>query len=47
MSRRYDPIEGFEYKWGYNYEIVVEKLKIGAPKADASSFNYRLKKTDK
>jgi hypothetical protein len=40
----YDSIEGFEYEWGYNYEIVVEKLKIEEPLADASSFRYRLKK---
>ena len=40
----YDPIEGFEYEWGYNYKIVVEKLKIEEPLADASSFRYRLKK---
>ncbi len=40
----YDQIEGFEYEWGYNYEIVVEKLKVEAPMADASSFSYRLKK---
>jgi hypothetical protein len=40
----YDPIEGFEYEWGYNFEIIVEKLNIGKPMADASSFSYRLKK---
>ncbi|MPR36282.1 DUF4377 domain-containing protein [Salmonirosea aquatica] len=40
----YDQIEGFVYEWGYNYEIVVEKLKTGEPMADASSFSYRLKK---
>ncbi|WP_373513158.1 DUF4377 domain-containing protein [Persicitalea sp.] len=40
----YDQIEGFAYEWGYNYEIAVEKIKIGEPMADASSFSYRLKK---
>ena len=40
----YDSIEGFNYEWGHNYEIEVEKLKIENPMADASSFSYRLKK---
>jgi len=40
----YDSIEGFEYEWGYNYEIVVEKIKIEEPMADASAFRYRLKR---
>ncbi len=40
----YDQIEGFAYEWGYEYEIVVEKVKIEQPMADGSSFSYRLKK---
>ena len=39
----YDAIEGFEYQWGYNYEIVVEQVEVKQPMADASSFSYRLK----
>ncbi|GHB62187.1 hypothetical protein GCM10007390_14930 [Persicitalea jodogahamensis] len=40
----YDSIDEFEYEWGYNYEIVVEKREIDEPMADGSSFRYRLKK---
>jgi len=40
----YDQIEGFEYQWGYNYTITVEKKVNNAPMADASSLNYKLKK---
>jgi hypothetical protein len=40
----YDQIEGFEYQWGYNYTISVEKEINKAPMADASSFKYKLKK---
>lgn len=40
----YHAIEGFEYEWGYNYELVVEKLKIAKPKADGPSIGFRLKK---
>jgi len=40
----YDQIEGFDYQWGYNYTIIVERKTNKAPMADASSFNYKLKK---
>ncbi len=40
----YSSIEGFHYEWGYNYELLVEKFTIAAPKADGSSLGYRLKK---
>jgi hypothetical protein len=40
----YDKIEGFNYVWGYNYTISVEKIPVNSPKADASSFRYQLKK---
>jgi len=40
----YSAIEGFEYEWGYNYELLVEQFEIKAPKADGSSIGFRLKK---
>jgi hypothetical protein len=40
----YSQIEGFDYQWGYNYTISVEKKMNKAPMADASSFTYRLRK---
>ncbi|MCK6692717.1 MAG: DUF4377 domain-containing protein [Thermoanaerobaculia bacterium] len=39
----YDEIEGFEYQWGYNYELLVEQVEVKQPMADASSVSYRLK----
>jgi heat shock protein HslJ len=33
-------IEGFDYKEGYEYEILVRKQTIDNPPADAPSFNY-------
>ena len=39
----YDEIEGFDYEWGYTYEIEVEQSPVKQPMADASSFSYRLK----
>lgn len=39
----YDEIEGFEYQWGYSYEVVVELVEVKQPMADASSVSYRLK----
>lgn len=39
----YDTIEGFEYEWGYDYEISVEKNTLERPMADASSNSYKLK----
>lgn len=38
----YNSIEGFEYEWGYNYTLLVEKRIIDKPMADASSFSFRL-----
>lgn len=43
----HDEIEGFEYQWGYNYVIGVEKIIKGKVMADASSFTYKLKKVYK
>jgi len=39
----YDAIEGFEYTWGYEYEISVEQKSVERPMADASSVTYKLK----
>ena len=40
----YDAIAGFEYEWGYNYTLLLTKTEIKNPAADASSFQYKLKK---
>jgi len=39
-------IEGFDYEWGYNYRLTVEKTELSQPMADASSVEYRLIKVD-
>lgn len=43
----YDEIEGFDYKWGYSYEISVEQKKKNNPPPGASSFSYLLKRVIK
>ncbi|WP_300440901.1 DUF4377 domain-containing protein [Christiangramia sp.] len=40
----YDDIDGFEFKPGYLYDIMVSKERIENPPADASSFKYKLEK---
>lgn len=40
----YQPIEGFEYEEGYEYEIVVTVEKVENPPADGSSLKYSLVK---
>lgn len=40
----HDEIEGFDYEWGFNYSIGVEKIIRKKAMADASSFTYKLKK---
>ena len=40
----YNSIEGFEYEWGYEFELLVSKSTIDNPPADGSSLNYRLVK---
>jgi hypothetical protein len=41
----YEGIKGFEYQWGYNYEISVQRKSVAKPLlADASSYTYELKK---
>lgn len=39
----YGSIEGFNYEEGYNYELLVEEIKVENPAADASSIRYVLK----
>src|SRR3712207_5967634 len=39
----YDPIEGFDYAWGYTYSIIVERTSRQTAPADASTFRYTLK----
>ena len=38
----YDAIEGFDYEWGFNYELSVSVTPIGSPLADGSSLRYTL-----
>ena len=38
----YDPIEGFDWVAGYEYEIVVEVETVDSPPADGSSLRYIL-----
>ncbi len=40
----YQPIQGFDYEAGYEYEIVVKVEKVENPPADASSLKYTLVK---
>jgi hypothetical protein len=39
-----DFIEGFNYEWGYVYELSVKKTQIKNPPADGSSVKYTLVK---
>lgn len=38
----YDHIEGFEFEWGYQYELRVLVTEVVDPPADASSLAYSL-----
>jgi len=38
----YDEIEGFEYEYGYVYDVSVKKKSVENPPQDASSINYIL-----
>ncbi len=38
----YTPIRGFDYRWGYNYELRVEVQKVRNPPADGSSRKINL-----
>lgn len=35
-------IDGFEYEWGYVYEVVVDVHEVSHPAADSSSVDYAL-----
>ena len=37
-----NPIEGFDYEWGYNYKVRVKIEEIDNPPEDASSLTYTL-----
>jgi heat shock protein HslJ len=39
----YDQIEGFKYEEGFTYELLVTKIPVPNPAADASSLRYELK----
>ncbi len=41
----YEVIEGFDYEWGYIYEIQVQKSMVKNPPADGSSLAYKWIKT--
>lgn len=38
----YGEIAGFDYRWGSEYEIIVEVTQVDNPPMDAPSENYRL-----
>lgn len=40
----YNGIEGFNYQPGFEYELIVEKIPVTNPPADAPSVRYRLTK---
>jgi len=40
--RFFDPIEGFRFEEGYWWRLVVERLTVTNPRADGSSYAYRL-----
>ncbi len=39
----YSEIEGFDFEWGFVYELVVEKQQVENPPQDGSSIRYILK----
>ncbi len=38
----YDPIQGFDYEPGFDYEINVSRIEIENPPVDASNYQYNL-----
>lgn len=38
----YDTIEGFDYQWGYDYELLVSVSSLSSPMSDASNLHYEL-----
>lgn len=43
----YSGIEGFDYQWGFEYELTIRLQKIPSPPADGSSIRYFLINIDK
>lgn len=39
----YDEIEGFDYQWGYQYELLIHQKKKENRMLDASEFRYELR----
>ena len=44
-SYMFDAVEGFEYRWGYSYDLRVAVRDVPDPPRDASSVAYRLMDT--
>ena len=42
QTLEYDSIEGFDYEWGQNYELITETHPISNPPQDASSVRVEL-----
>ncbi|HYX37651.1 MAG TPA: DUF4377 domain-containing protein [Oligoflexus sp.] len=42
----YGDIEGFEFEWGFQYDIETKRIPIENPPADSGSFYYQLVKTN-
>ena len=42
LGNFYDPIEGFEFEWGYVYRLRVERDDLFRPPMDGSSVEYTL-----
>ena len=39
-----DFIEGFDFKWGYYYELQVQEIKLSSTLSDGTRFDYKLDK---
>jgi hypothetical protein len=44
LTRHYGAIEGFEYEWGYRYNLEVVDRRIANPPADGSSIRTSLRR---
>lgn len=44
FTRHYGGIEGFQYEWGYRYEIEVEEHRVENPPMDGSSIRTVLRR---
>ncbi|HIR33230.1 MAG TPA: DUF4377 domain-containing protein [Candidatus Coprenecus merdigallinarum] len=43
-TKFYDPITGFDYREGYEYNITVDKYRNDPDLADAGEYRYELRK---